>query len=131
MCTPLCHLLIAPQSVKSFIRKRGYRQRALTTLGLFLADDFQIDVSLFALLLPAPGPRKVTLHTGSGRMVRSVTATVNTATGALWCWWCWWWVVVSVVVQVCSLSLLRTSLHTQTHTPFHTHTHTRSHHCRR
>lgn len=69
------------QSVKSFVRKRGYRQRALTTLGLQFSDDFQIDVSLFALLLPAPGPRKVNLHTGTGRVVRSITATAFTATG--------------------------------------------------
>lgn len=70
------------QSVKSFVRKRAYKQRALTTLGLFFSDDFQIDVSLYALLLPAPGPRKVTTHAASGRLVRPVTATVNAATGA-------------------------------------------------
>lgn len=65
------------------MRKRAYKQRALTTLGLFLSDDFQLDVSIYALLLLAPGPRKVTMHTSTGRAVRPVTATVDPVTGAV------------------------------------------------
>ncbi len=69
------------QSVESVVRKRAYKQRTLTTIGWFLSDKYQLDISLYALLLPATGPKKVGVHVTTGKAVRTVTSKVHPVIG--------------------------------------------------